>query len=192
MNSIFFSRKISICYKRIGYNINIMRQSACLVVNPITVKNFASLFNCLAHRGSTVGFLLLQCSSGGVRHPRDLQVSDSIHCFCQSPHLCSLFHHSIYLWFMCFPRWSIDELENLHADQTTNYMFWAITEAEDEVRSRKTGISTPPPCPAPYIPSILILTVPRRYFCCGYSCYLFLLSVLVHLLCELHILVQFR
>ena len=33
-------------YKRIGYNINIMRQSACLVFNPITVNNFVSLFNC--------------------------------------------------------------------------------------------------------------------------------------------------
>ena len=33
-------------YKRIGYNINVMRQSACLVINPITVDNFASLFNC--------------------------------------------------------------------------------------------------------------------------------------------------
>ena len=30
----------------IGYNINLMRQSACLVFNPITVNNFASLFNC--------------------------------------------------------------------------------------------------------------------------------------------------
>ena len=30
---------------------------------------------CLAHRGSTVGFLLLQCFGGVVRHPRDLQVS---------------------------------------------------------------------------------------------------------------------
>ena len=30
-------RKIIISYKRIGYNINIMRQSACLVANPITV-----------------------------------------------------------------------------------------------------------------------------------------------------------
>ena len=39
-------RKIIICYKRIGYNINKMQQSACLVVNPITVNNFASLFNC--------------------------------------------------------------------------------------------------------------------------------------------------
>ena len=39
-------RKIIVCYKRIGYNINKMRQSACLVFNPITVNNFASLFNC--------------------------------------------------------------------------------------------------------------------------------------------------
>ena len=39
-------RKIIVRYKRIGYKINIMRQSACLVFNPITVNNFASLFNC--------------------------------------------------------------------------------------------------------------------------------------------------
>ena len=99
-------KKIIVRYKRIGYNINIMRQSACLVFNPITVNNFApsliavvgrsgvrlddgpdiklfilvglgrSFFVCcLAHRGSTVGFLLLQCSSGVVRHPGDFRVS---------------------------------------------------------------------------------------------------------------------
>ena len=39
-------RKIIIRYKRIGCNINIMRQTACLVFNPITVNNFVSLFNC--------------------------------------------------------------------------------------------------------------------------------------------------
>ena len=39
-------RKIIVRYKCIGYNINIMRQSACLVFNPITVNNFASFFNC--------------------------------------------------------------------------------------------------------------------------------------------------
>ena len=33
-------------YKRIGYKIDVMRQSACLVVNPITVNNFAVLFKC--------------------------------------------------------------------------------------------------------------------------------------------------
>ena len=32
---------------------------------------------------SSVGFLLLQCSSGVVQHPRDLQVSVATHCFCR-------------------------------------------------------------------------------------------------------------
>ena len=32
--------------KRIGHNINVMRQSACLIINPITVDSFASLFSC--------------------------------------------------------------------------------------------------------------------------------------------------
>ena len=40
-------RKIIICYKRIRYSINIMLQSACFVVNPIVVNNFASVFNCM-------------------------------------------------------------------------------------------------------------------------------------------------
>ena len=39
-------KKIIVRYKRIKYIINIMRQSACLVFNLITVNNFASLFNC--------------------------------------------------------------------------------------------------------------------------------------------------
>ena len=39
-------KTIIVRYKRIGYNINIMRQSACLMFNPVTVNNFASLFNC--------------------------------------------------------------------------------------------------------------------------------------------------
>ena len=33
-------------YKSIGYNLNAMRQSACLDINPITVVSFAALFNC--------------------------------------------------------------------------------------------------------------------------------------------------
>ena len=40
-------KNIIVRYKRIGYNINIMRQSACLVFKTITVNNFASLFNCM-------------------------------------------------------------------------------------------------------------------------------------------------
>ena len=35
-------------YKRIGYNLNLMRQSACLVINAITVDGYAALFNCTA------------------------------------------------------------------------------------------------------------------------------------------------
>ena len=39
-------RKIILRYKKIGYNINVIRQTAYMVVNPIMVNNFASLFNC--------------------------------------------------------------------------------------------------------------------------------------------------
>ena len=39
-------RKNIMRYKRIGYNLNVMRQSACLVINPITVDGYAALFNC--------------------------------------------------------------------------------------------------------------------------------------------------
>ena len=38
--------KIISHYKKIGYNINVLQQTACLVVNPITVGKFAFLFNC--------------------------------------------------------------------------------------------------------------------------------------------------
>ena len=39
-------KKIIVCYKKIGYNIDVLRQTACLVVNPIKVNSFAYLFNC--------------------------------------------------------------------------------------------------------------------------------------------------
>ena len=39
-------KKIIMRYKRIGYNLNEMQQSACLVINPITVDGYATLFNC--------------------------------------------------------------------------------------------------------------------------------------------------
>ena len=38
--------KIISHYKKIGYSINVLQQTACLVVNPVTVGNFAFLFNC--------------------------------------------------------------------------------------------------------------------------------------------------
>ena len=38
-------RKIKILYKRIGFNSNVMQQTACPVINPITVDKYAALFN---------------------------------------------------------------------------------------------------------------------------------------------------
>ena len=40
-------RKLINRYKRIDYSLDIMRQTACLVVNPIIVDGYASLFNCM-------------------------------------------------------------------------------------------------------------------------------------------------
>ena len=39
-------KKIVKCYIRVGYNLDIIRQSACLVLNPITVYSYGFLFNC--------------------------------------------------------------------------------------------------------------------------------------------------
>ena len=39
-------KKIVKRYIRVVYNLNIMRQSACLVLNPITVYSYGFLFNC--------------------------------------------------------------------------------------------------------------------------------------------------
>ena len=39
-------KKIVKRYIRDGYNLDIMRQSACLVSNPITVYSYGFLFNC--------------------------------------------------------------------------------------------------------------------------------------------------
>ena len=41
-------RKLINHYKRIGYNLDIMQQTACLDVNPITADSYALLFNCMA------------------------------------------------------------------------------------------------------------------------------------------------
>ena len=42
---LFSSEKIITRYRRISYNLNTMRQSACLVFNPIMVDNYAAFFN---------------------------------------------------------------------------------------------------------------------------------------------------
>ena len=44
--SVHFS-KISSHYKKIGYSINVLQKTACLVVNPIKIDNLAFLLNCM-------------------------------------------------------------------------------------------------------------------------------------------------
>ena len=50
--------KIILPYIKIGYNINVIRQrqTACMIVNPIMVNNFDSLFGCMP-AGQTSGFM---------------------------------------------------------------------------------------------------------------------------------------
>ena len=45
-------RKIIMRYKRIGYNLNVIRQSAYLVIDPITVDGFSELFHCTPVEGA--------------------------------------------------------------------------------------------------------------------------------------------
>ena len=52
-------KMIIVRYKKIGYNINVKRQTACLVVNPIKVNPFRVVLG-WAYRGLTCVFLLLQ------------------------------------------------------------------------------------------------------------------------------------
>ena len=39
-------KKIIKRYIKVGYNLDVMRQSACLVLNPITVYSYGFFFNC--------------------------------------------------------------------------------------------------------------------------------------------------
>ena len=39
-------KKIIVRYKKIGYNMEVLQRTACLVVNPIKINNFAYLFDC--------------------------------------------------------------------------------------------------------------------------------------------------
>ena len=39
-------KKIIVHYKKIGYNVDVLQQTACLVVHPAKVNSFAYLFNC--------------------------------------------------------------------------------------------------------------------------------------------------
>ena len=50
--------KIISHYKKIGYNINVLQQTACLVVNTITILNFAILLDCTT-AGQTLDYMTI-------------------------------------------------------------------------------------------------------------------------------------
>ena len=61
-------KKIIVRYRKVGYNIDTLRRTVCLIVNPVKVNTSAYLFDCTtvgrvvlgrAYRGLTGGFLLL-------------------------------------------------------------------------------------------------------------------------------------
>ena len=39
-------KQIIVRYKKIGYNTDVLRQTACLIINPIEINNFSYLFDC--------------------------------------------------------------------------------------------------------------------------------------------------
>ena len=39
-------KEIIVRYKKLDYNVDVLRQTACLVVSPVKVNSFAYLFDC--------------------------------------------------------------------------------------------------------------------------------------------------
>ena len=79
-----------------------------LVLNPLQVDALSLYL--LVYGSPSWGMFTNQWDDPGISgcRPQHVPVESS-----------SLLHHRIYLWFICFPWWSIDELENLHAERTT-------------------------------------------------------------------------
>ena len=129
-------RKIIIRNKRTGQNMNVMRQTACLVVNPITFDNFATLFNYtlvdLRHNDGS-GWGLSFVKPIGVQMLGFCSSSVSVLILLLSTHLISSQYWILICMFaVLMHRW----IEVFHADRTT----WLK------------------PSPLP------VMTVPRRYF----------------------------
>ena len=79
------------CKKPKWYNIDVIKQSACLAVNPVTVEHFAYLFNCtpvgrgLDYDGPDLKFYSLDCLGRNVlclfsahRYSNGLQYSSGV------------------------------------------------------------------------------------------------------------------
>ena len=89
-------------YERSGKNLFWSIKNSGEVLNKLKSRGFRA--TSLNHRGSTVGFRLLQCSSGVVRHPKDLQVSVATH-FCRVLIFASSQYRRLSLTRLCLSRY---------------------------------------------------------------------------------------
>ena len=155
VGSHYFS--VQFIYKKIGYNIDVLQQPACLVVNLITVGNFALNSSLIARWW--VGLQTLW-----QFRLKDLSIDDMIGawCFgcCQAhqglpvgflllPYsvLCtveslSLLYLVFIAWFICSRRWCMDKLRVFHANQTSMCLDPHLNQRVRLAR-RDTGLSPP-------------------------------------------------
>ena len=110
-------------------------------LNVFIARAWFSVFG-RAHRGSTIGLLLLQRFRVGLL----LRVL-----------VLSFIRVILIYMFAVLIHWWV---EVLHAKRTTSMCIWTTAEPRMRLLQRKTGLCSPPP-------SNLLLTVPRRCFCCG-------------------------
>ena len=159
--------KIIFHFKKNGYNFNVLQQTARLVVNPITVGNFAFLFNCtpVCQASNSITVLTL-------RHIYWWDVRDLMLWLLSGPPglTCWIFLHwywilftveplsLLYLlfisWFICSRRSCIDKLR-FFSCKPNIYVSWSTSELRVRLARRETA----------YSPPVNILqTVPRQCF----------------------------
>ena len=118
-------RKLINRYKRIGYSLDIMRQTACLVVNPIIVDGYASLFNCTTAVRASISMRSLRktLTSGLGLDDMSLAWPAVVHfwfsftlAYSRISHYSSLFIIVINLIFI-FSLWCIDWVGSLYANR---------------------------------------------------------------------------
>ena len=78
-------RKIIMRYKRIqfGYNLNVMRQSVCLVINPITVDGYAALSSVAWSTGAQLIIFFCFGYSVVLFDRPGISIRHAAHCICR-------------------------------------------------------------------------------------------------------------
>ena len=132
VGSHYFSAQF--IYKKIGYNIDVLQQPACLVVNLITVGNFALNSSLIARWwvglqtlwqfrlkdlsiDEMVGAWCFGCCQAHQGLPVGfLLLPYSVLCTVES---LSLLYLVFIAWFICSRRWCMDKFRVFHANQTS-------------------------------------------------------------------------